>query len=98
VGQAAQDLYILASTNSPMRALLLSIAQQLTLSEPPKLTKEEAAAAAARELEKAAKDKISGATSALPSAVLEHLRGATAGNAPILPPGHATTRSRLPLA
>lgn len=88
VGQAAQDLYILGSTNSPMRALLQSIAQQLTLTEAPKLTKEEATAAAARELEKAAKDKVSGTTSALPSAVLEHLRGGTAGNVPILPPGH----------
>jgi type VI secretion system protein ImpL len=33
--QAAQDLYIVASQHSPMRALLLSAARQLTLSVPP---------------------------------------------------------------
>ena len=34
--QAAQDLYILASPQSPMKELLTAIARQLTLSEPPK--------------------------------------------------------------
>jgi type VI secretion system protein ImpL len=34
VSQAAQDLYILSSPQSPMRALLTSIARQLTLSVP----------------------------------------------------------------
>jgi type VI secretion system protein ImpL len=34
VSQAARDLYILASPQSPMRALLVSIARQLTLSVP----------------------------------------------------------------
>ena len=33
--QAAQDLYILGSPQSPMRDLLASIARQLTLSQPP---------------------------------------------------------------
>ena len=33
--QAVQDLYILASPQSPMRDLLASIARQLTLSQPP---------------------------------------------------------------
>jgi type VI secretion system protein ImpL len=35
LSQAAQDLYILASPQSPMRSLLASIARQLTLSVPP---------------------------------------------------------------
>ena len=35
LSQAAQDLYILASPQSPMRTLLASIARQLTLSVPP---------------------------------------------------------------
>jgi type VI secretion system protein ImpL len=35
LSQAAQDLYILASPESPMRKLLMSIGQQLTLSAPP---------------------------------------------------------------
>ena len=35
LSQAAQDLYILASPESPMRNLLASISRQLTLSEPP---------------------------------------------------------------
>jgi type VI secretion system protein ImpL len=35
LSQAAQDLYILASPESPMRALLVSISRQLTLSVPP---------------------------------------------------------------
>src|SRR5262249_55111706 len=35
--QAAQDLYILASPQSPMRDLLASIARQLTLTQPPPL-------------------------------------------------------------
>jgi type VI secretion system protein ImpL len=35
--QAVQDLYVLASPQSPMRDLLASIARQLTLSQPPPL-------------------------------------------------------------
>jgi type VI secretion system protein ImpL len=35
LSQAAQDLYILASPDSPMRGLLASISRQLTLSVPP---------------------------------------------------------------
>ena len=55
LNQASQDLYILASPQSPMKELLAAIARQLTLSEPPKPSAVEAAAAA--DLEKAAKDK-----------------------------------------
>lgn len=46
--QAAQDLYVLASPQSPMRDLLSAIARQLTLSQPP------AAVAAAEAVAKAA--------------------------------------------
>ena len=35
LSQAAQDLYILASPQSPMRDLLASVARQVTLSVPP---------------------------------------------------------------
>lgn len=35
IGQAAQDLYLLASPGSPMKELLVGIAAQLTLSQPP---------------------------------------------------------------
>ena len=45
--QAAQDLYILASPQSPMKELLTAIARQLTLSEPPKSAAAKTAAEAA---------------------------------------------------
>jgi type VI secretion system protein ImpL len=35
ISRAAQDLYILASPQSPIRSLLVSVARQLTLSVPP---------------------------------------------------------------
>ena len=54
LNQASQDLYILASKQSPLKELLTAIARQLTLSEPPKSSTVEAVAA---EAEKAAKDK-----------------------------------------
>ncbi|MBV8187051.1 MAG: type VI secretion system membrane subunit TssM, partial [Alphaproteobacteria bacterium] len=58
LSQAAQDLYVLASPQSPMKELLTGVARQLTLSEPPKPTPAEAAAAEAQKsAEKAAKDK-----------------------------------------
>jgi type VI secretion system protein ImpL len=82
--QAAQDLYILASPQSPIKELLTAVARQLTLSEPPKPSAAEAAAA---EAEKAAKAK-SGATSsnvARPS--LSILLGGPSGAAHALPPG-----------
>ncbi len=52
LNQAAQDLYVLASPQSPMKLLLTDIAREVTLSEPPKPTAAEAAA-----LEAAAKAK-----------------------------------------
>ncbi len=45
--QAAQDLYIVASEHSPMRALLASMVRQLTLSEPPAAPAAQAQAASA---------------------------------------------------
>src|SRR5262249_1682347 len=36
LSQAAQDLYVLTSPQSPMKVLLTAIARELTLSEPPK--------------------------------------------------------------
>src|SRR5215470_2069692 len=57
--QAAQDLYVLASPNSPMKELLSAIARELTLSQPPKQTAAEAAAAAAeKDAKKSAKDSV----------------------------------------
>jgi type VI secretion system protein ImpL len=47
--QAAQDLYVLASPQSPMRDLLASIARQLTLTQPPAPPPGAAAAGAAAE-------------------------------------------------
>jgi len=44
--QGVQDLYVLASPQSPMRDLLVAVARQLTLSEPPGGAKPEAAPSA----------------------------------------------------
>ena len=57
--QAAQDLYVLASPQSPMKSVLTSVARQVTLTEPPKPT---AAEIAAEEAEKAAKTKAATAS------------------------------------
>ncbi|WP_395712239.1 type VI secretion system membrane subunit TssM [Reyranella sp.] len=57
--QAAQDLYVLASPQSPMKSLLTAVARQVTLTEPPKPT---AAEIAAEEAEKAAKTKAATAS------------------------------------
>src|SRR5262249_36782192 len=46
VSQAAQDLYILASPESPMRKLLASVSRQLTLSAPPEGAQSTAASTA----------------------------------------------------
>src|SRR5262249_32128982 len=98
VPQAAQDLYVLASPNSPMKELLTAVARQLMLSEPPKPTKEEAAAAAAvKDMEKAAQNKITNLTPSLGQRALEILRGGQSGNAPILPPGHEIDERYQPL-
>lgn len=89
VPQAAQDLYVLASPNSPMKELLTAIARQLTLSEPPKQTAQEAAAAAAQaEAEKAAKSKAVAALPNIARPSLSILLGAQTGGVLTLPPGH----------
>jgi type VI secretion system protein ImpL len=82
--QAAQDLYILASPQSPMKELLLAVARQLTLSEPPK-----PATAAAAATEAAAKGKAAvAATTTSTPALISSLFGGQHGAAPALPPGH----------
>ncbi len=86
VNQASQDLYILASRQSPLKELLVAIARQLTLSEPPKSSTVEAAAA---EAEKAAKDKAAAvAPTVAKSAALAALLAGQAGSAPARPPGY----------
>jgi type VI secretion system protein ImpL len=82
--QAAQDLYILASPQSPMKELLTAVARQLTLSEPPK-----AAPAAAAAAEAVAKGQAAAAakTTSTP-ALISSLFGGQPGAAPALPPGH----------
>ena len=79
--QAAQDLYILSSPQSPMKDVLGSIARQLTLSKPPA----GAAGAAGAVADLAA--KAAGAASSEASRVTAVL-GGQAGAAPALPPGH----------
>lgn len=86
LNQASQDLYILASRQSPLKELLVAIARQLTLSEPPKPSAAEATAA---EAEKAAKEKAAAAAPTVAkSAALAALLAGQAGAAPALPPGH----------
>jgi type VI secretion system protein ImpL len=70
-----------------LKELLVAIARQLTLSEPPKPSAVEAAAAA--DLEKAAKAKAAAvAPTVARSAALAALLAGQAGAAPALPPGH----------
>lgn len=85
--QAAQDLYILASPNSPMKEVLTAIARQVTLSEPPKPSAAEAAAAAA---EKAAKAQaaVTAPTTTRGAAALSSVLGGQPGAVPAQPPGH----------
>lgn len=98
VPQAAQDLYILGAPNSPMKVLLTAIARQLTLSEPPKPTKEEAAAAAGtKELEKGAREKVTAAIPNLAKPSFSILLGGQRGAAPVLPPGHDIDERYKPL-
>ncbi len=95
LNQASQDLYILASKQSPLKELLVAIARQLTLSEPPKPSAAEAAAA---ELEKAAKEKAAAAAPTVAkSAALAALLAGQAGAAPALPPGHQIDERYRPL-
>ncbi len=86
LNQASQDLYILASKQSPLKELLAGIARQLTLSEPPKPSSVESAAA---EAEKVAKEKAAAvAPTVTKSVALAALLAGHAGSAPPLPPGH----------
>jgi type VI secretion system protein ImpL len=82
--QAAQDLYILASPQSPMKELLVAIARQLTLSEPMKLANAAAVAADVAAKEKAA---VAATTTSTP-ALISSLFGSQHGATPALPPGH----------
>jgi type VI secretion system protein ImpL len=73
--QAAQDLYILASPQSPMKDVLVSIARQATLTQPP--------------ADLARKDGDKGAAQPAPNERLKELfGGAQAGQPAPLPPGH----------
>jgi type VI secretion system protein ImpL len=82
--QAAQDLYVLASPQSPLKDLLTAIARQVTLSEPPKPSAAEAAVeAAAKKAAAAAAPSATRGTAALSS-----ILGGQPGAAPVQPPGH----------
>jgi type VI secretion system protein ImpL len=82
--QAAQDLYVLASPQSPLKDLLTAIARQVTLSEPPKPSAAEAAVeAAAKKAAAAAAPSATRGTAALSS-----ILGGQSGAAPVQPPGH----------
>lgn len=83
--QAAQDLYILASPQSPLKSLLTAVARQLTLSKPPEPT---AAAATAAELAAKAQAAATAAVTTRTPAMLSSLLGGQPGAAPALPPGH----------
>jgi type VI secretion system protein ImpL len=85
--QAAQDLYVLASPQSPMKELLTAIARQVTLTEPPKKTPAEIAA---EDAEKAAKAKTATASPLTLSRAAVALQGQILGQqgAGALPPGH----------
>lgn len=85
LNQASQDLYILASRQSPLKELLTAIARQLTLSEPPKASTAEAMAA---EAEKAAKDKAASVSPTVAkSTALAVLLAGQQGAQPARPPG-----------
>ena len=81
--QAAQDLYILGSAQSPIKTLLTSVARQLNLSKPP-----EPANAAAADLAAQARASAAVAVTTRTPAMLSSLFGGQAGAAPSLPPGH----------
>ena len=82
--QAAQDLYVLASPQSPLKDLLTAIARQVTLSEPPKPSAAEAAAEAAAKKAAAA----AAPSAARGAAALSSILAGQPGAAPVLPPGH----------
>lgn len=95
LNQASQDLYILASKQSPLKELLVAIARQLTLSEPPKSSTVEAVAA---EAEKAAKDKAASVSPTVAkSTALASLLAGQAGSTPARPPGYEIDERYRPL-
>jgi type VI secretion system protein ImpL len=95
--QAAQDLYILASPQSPLKELLTAIARQLTLTEPPKAVSGAAAAAAAA-AEAEAKKKAAAALPTTASSIIPSLlTGQPGAAAPALPQGHEVDERYKPL-
>jgi type VI secretion system protein ImpL len=79
VSQAAQDLYILSSPQSPMRSLLVSIARQLRLSIPP--TSEKAASGG--------QSRATGSDGDSVAARLQSVLGSAPSATPDMPqPGH----------
>ena len=90
--QAAKDLYILSSPQSPMRDLLASIARQLTLSQPPPApagsAREEAAKGAAKDAAK--ESATTAAQRRLPSTFQLRPLLAMPGTAAPEPPGKDT--------
>jgi type VI secretion system protein ImpL len=85
--QAAQDLYILASPESPMKQLLTAIARQLTLTEPPKPANPAAAAAATAAQTAATAQAAAAAPRAASPLISSLLTGQPGAAAPALPPG-----------
>lgn len=86
--QAAQDLYILASPQSPLKELLVAIARQLVLTEPPKPANPAAAAAATAAAEAAKAQATAAAPRAASPVISSLLAGQSGAGAPALPPGH----------
>ena len=89
--QAAQDLYILSSPQSPMKDLLGSVAKQVTLSKPPPPAPGLAGAAADLA------GKAQAAVGAVENARLPALLGVQPGAVPALPPGHEIDERYQPL-
>ena len=85
--QAAQDLYILGSPQSPIKELLTAMARQLTLSKPPPLAGGSAADLAAS-AQAAATSAATSAAAQATSRLTTLLGGGQPGAPPALPPGH----------
>lgn len=94
--QAAQDLYILASPQSPLKTLLTSVSRQLTLTKPPEPPPGAAADLAARAQAAATAAATAAVTTRTP-AMLSSLLGGQPGAAPALPPGHEIDARYQPL-
>ncbi len=87
--QATQDLYILASPQSPMRDVLVSAAQQLTLSVPPAPSGLLGAAqSAAQGATQTAAQRAGNMVSSTQDRIMGALGTPTANAVPVLPPGH----------